>query len=49
MRTFKDDIHGITASAKSKTGAWMLIRNECHNRGIKVPQMNQITEIKLKK
>lgn len=43
QKIYKDSLHGFEAKSISKTGAWMLIRNKCHELGLKVPMLNQIT------
>lgn len=45
LRLWKDVIHGIVAMSFSKSGAWMLISNECHKKGIAVPTIDKIIEI----
>jgi len=37
-----DDLHGLTAVAISKNGAWQLIRNKCHEMGLTVPTLDQV-------
>lgn len=37
-----DDLHGITTVSISKTGAWQLIRNKCHEIGLDIPKFNQV-------
>lgn len=44
LRLFKDTIHGLQAISRSKTGAWQLIRNACHEEGIEVPTFDKIVE-----
>ena len=44
-KTFRDSIHGFTANSKSPQGAWMLIRNKCHELKLEVPTMDKIYEI----
>lgn len=39
---YKDSLHGFEAKSNSKTSAWMLIRNKCHELGLQVPMINQI-------
>lgn len=46
-KLFKDEIHGLQAACGSVAGAWMLIRNECHNRQIEVPQLSKIKLIRI--
>ncbi len=43
QKIYKDSLHGFEAKSNSKTGAWMLIRNKCHELGLQVPMINQIT------
>lgn len=43
-KLYKDTIHGLTALAASKNGAWMLIRADCKKRGIEVPTFDKIIE-----
>lgn len=42
QRIYKDSIHGFEAISNSKTGAWMLIRNKCHELGLEVPTLDKI-------
>jgi hypothetical protein len=46
LKLFKDKIHAITAMAPSSMMAWMLIRNECHERKIEIPTLDKIEFIK---
>lgn len=46
---WKDTIHGIEAHSNSKGGAWALIRAECRERGIQVPQYSEIVPASIKK
>ena len=39
---YKDSLHGFEALASSKTSAWMLIRNKCHELGLEVPTIDKI-------
>ena len=41
---WKDTIHGFTANCKSKSAAWALIRNKCHELKIEVPTFDKIVE-----
>lgn len=41
-KIYKDSIHGFEAVSNSKTGAWMLIRNKCHELGLEVPTLDKI-------
>lgn len=45
IKIYKDTIHGIKAIAYSRTGAWMLIWNECRSRGVEVPIEDEIVEL----
>lgn len=45
MALFVDTIHGFRAECRSKSGAWALIRNKCHELGLQVPMMTQIKEV----
>lgn len=45
MRTpelYIDDLHKMQVFAGSKSIAWMLIREECHKKGLKVPEIYQV-------
>jgi len=42
QQMYIDPIHGITAVANSKTGAWQLIRNKCYEMNLEVPTFEQI-------
>lgn len=43
--TYKDSVHGIIVSCKSKNTAWMMIRNVCHERNLIVPKINEIRKV----
>lgn len=43
---YKDTIHGFTAYCSSRQGAWMLIRNKCHELKLEVPTLDKIVESK---
>jgi hypothetical protein len=42
---FEDTVHGIKAIAFNKASAWMLIRNECYERGLRVPSLDKIKQV----
>ena len=44
---WKDTIHGFTAKCKSKSTAWALIRNKCHELKIEVPTFDKIVEARI--
>lgn len=44
-RLFKDTLNGFTAQSMSKSGAWMLIRNRCHELKKEVPTLDKIIEV----
>lgn len=44
QKLYKDTIHGFTAMAGSKNGAWMLIRSKCKELGLEVPTFDKIVE-----
>lgn len=39
---YKDTVYGFKAISRSRTGAWQLIRNHCHDEGLEVPTMDKI-------
>jgi len=46
QKLYRDTIHGFKALASSKNGAWMLIRNKCHQLKLEVPTFDKIEEVK---
>ena len=45
-KKYIDPEHKLIAEAPTKNMAWMLIRNECHRLGLKVPTIDKIYEYK---
>lgn len=43
---WKDTVHGFIAVCKSKTVAWGLIRNKCHELKLEVPTLDKIIQQK---
>ncbi len=44
---YKDSLHGIEVACQSENSAWVLIRNECYNRGgLQVPTFDQIEKVR---
>lgn len=41
-KIYTDTQHGLQAFASSKTMAWMLIRDKCHELKLKVPTLDKI-------
>ena len=46
LKSYRDLVHGMMALARSKTGAWMLIRAKCYELNIEVPTYDKIVEVK---
>lgn len=42
---YKDTINGILAFAPSRSMAWQLIRNKCHQFRLQVPTIDQVIEV----
>ena len=41
-KIWNDTIHGFKAKCKSKSTAWSLIRNKCHELNLEVPTFDKI-------
>lgn len=39
-----DTIHGFIAKCDTRSMAWMLIRNKCHEEGLEVPTLDKIVK-----
>ena len=39
---YKDSVYGFIAYASSRSAAWMLIRNKCHELKLEVPTLDKI-------
>jgi len=46
QNTYRDTIHNMYAVASSSMMAWMLIRGECHKKGIEIPTADKIILVK---
>lgn len=44
-KMYTDEIYGFIAHAVNRTGAWMLIRNKCHELDFEVPTIDKIVEL----
>lgn len=42
MTAYRDTVHGFIAQAKSKTGAWKLIRARCRAEGLEAPTKDKM-------
>jgi len=42
QKIYTDSLHGFEAKSNSKTSAWMLIRNKCHELGLEVPTIDKV-------
>ena len=42
QKIYKDSLHGFEAKSNSKTAAWMLIRNKCHELRLEVPTIDKV-------
>jgi len=45
-KIYLDEIHGFRALASSRAIAWQLIRNECYEKRVQVPTLEQIKFLK---
>jgi hypothetical protein len=43
-KLWKDTIHGFIVKCRSKSMAWALIRNKCHELKLEVPTFDRIVE-----
>ena len=44
-KMYMDKIHGFIAHSINRHGAWILIRNKCHELELEVPTIDKIVRI----
>jgi len=45
QKLYKDTIHSFEVLSSSKNGAWILIRNKCHEQKLEVLTFDKIVEV----
>lgn len=44
-KMYMDKIHGFKVYSVSRTSAWGIIRNKCHELGLEVPTIDEIVKL----